>query len=201
MTEKKVIDWERIERDYRAGLLSVREIAAARGITHGAINKRAKRDGWDRDLHARIQAKADALVSKREVSTTVSAEQADTDRLIVEANATVVADVRMAHRKDISRSRKLANSLLGELEAMTDNAESFANLGEILGGADDSQDKLIELYRKVIALPGRSRVLKELSDTLKTLIALERQAYSIDELPAGDNYDDMLLALIEKGHS
>ena len=56
--EKKTApDWERIEADYRAGLLSVREIAASQGITHGAINKRAKRDGWERDLSAKIKAK------------------------------------------------------------------------------------------------------------------------------------------------
>ena len=46
--EKTAPDWERIEVDYRAGVLSLREIAAANGITHGAINKRRKRDGWER---------------------------------------------------------------------------------------------------------------------------------------------------------
>lgn len=45
-------DWERIEADYRAGLLSVREIAAANGVSHVAIGKRVKRDGWERDLNA-----------------------------------------------------------------------------------------------------------------------------------------------------
>lgn len=62
MTTKQP-DWEAIERAYRAGLLSIREIASTQGITHGAINKRAKRDGWGRNLKAKIQAKADALVS------------------------------------------------------------------------------------------------------------------------------------------
>ena len=56
-------DWEAIERAYRAGLLSFREIASSQGITHVAINKRAKRDGWERNLKAKIHAKADALVS------------------------------------------------------------------------------------------------------------------------------------------
>lgn len=42
-------DWERIEIDYRAGLLSLREMAAKHGpLTEGAIRKRAKRDGWER---------------------------------------------------------------------------------------------------------------------------------------------------------
>jgi hypothetical protein len=45
----KTIDWERIEADYRAGLLSVREIAASQGVSHVAIAKRAKRDGWKRE--------------------------------------------------------------------------------------------------------------------------------------------------------
>jgi hypothetical protein len=40
--KKAAPDWERIEADYRAGLLSVREIAAAHGVSHTAIQKRAK---------------------------------------------------------------------------------------------------------------------------------------------------------------
>lgn len=43
-------DWERIEMDYRAGIKTLRQIADENGITHGAVNKRAKRDGWERDL-------------------------------------------------------------------------------------------------------------------------------------------------------
>ncbi|MDE1971093.1 MAG: hypothetical protein KGI50_06000 [Patescibacteria group bacterium] len=44
MTEsgKKAPDWERIEADYRAGVLSVREIAEPYSISHQAIAKRAK---------------------------------------------------------------------------------------------------------------------------------------------------------------
>ena len=55
MTSKKQIDWEAVERDYRSGILSVREIGLANGCTHTAINKRAKRDGWERERAARQQ--------------------------------------------------------------------------------------------------------------------------------------------------
>ena len=79
-------DWEAIESAYRAGVQSVREIAAQHGITHGAINKRAKRDGWERDLKAKIKAKADALVSKREVSTLVSTKTAGVRWIPAEGN-------------------------------------------------------------------------------------------------------------------
>lgn len=58
--ERITPDWERIEADYRAGLLSLREIGTKDGhVTEGAIRKRAKKLGWTRDLGARIQAKAD----------------------------------------------------------------------------------------------------------------------------------------------
>jgi DNA-binding Lrp family transcriptional regulator len=43
MTERMSVDWEAIEREYRAGQLSVREIARQQGLSHTAINKRAKR--------------------------------------------------------------------------------------------------------------------------------------------------------------
>ena len=55
-------DWERIEADYRAGVLSLREVAARGGVTDGAVRKRAKKLGWSRDLTAPIRARADELI-------------------------------------------------------------------------------------------------------------------------------------------
>lgn len=185
MTMARNIDWEAIERAYRAGLLSIREIASQHDITHGAINKKAKKEGWSRDLRAKIRAKADALVSKEAVSTEVSTKQAETEREIVESNATAIANVRMAHRGDIRRSRGLVNKLLDELESVTDNAALFDELGELMESPDDNGlDKLNDLYHKVISLPSRSKTMKDLADTLKTLVSLERQAYDLEN--AGD---------------
>lgn len=41
-------DWERIELDYRAGVKSLREIAEGSGVSHVAISKRARKQGWAR---------------------------------------------------------------------------------------------------------------------------------------------------------
>jgi hypothetical protein len=177
MTDKVSPDWERIEHLYRAGLLSIREIAAACGVSHTAINKRAKAHSWERDLSAKIKAKADSLVSKAEVSKQVSTEQLATERGIVEANAQVIANIRIGHRADIARYRRLANKLLEELEDLTDNRQLFEELGEILHNPEDT--RLSDAYHKVIALPSRTKTLKELGETLKNLITLERQAYDV----------------------
>lgn len=178
--EKKSIDWERIEYDYRAGILSVREISEARGVSHTAVNKKAKQLGWERDLKAKIKAKADALVSKAEVSREVSSRRVATEKETVDSNAKLLADVRMSHRKDISRFRNLASKMLAELEGVTDNQDLFDELGELMRNPDDKgQDRRNDLYQRVIDLPSRSKTMKEMSDTLKTLIGLERDAYDI----------------------
>lgn len=180
-------DWEAIESAYRAGLLSVREIASQQGVTHTAINKRAKRDVWERDLKAKIKAKADSLVSKREVSRLVSTEKAVSERQLIEASAEVIANVRMEHRGDIRRAREITNSLFDELGAECADVASLRKLGELMIEPDENgRDKLNEIYHSIIAMPERVKSVKALSDALKNLIGLERQAYDIDG-PEGDN--------------
>ena len=180
---KNAPDWERIELDYRAGIKTLRQIADENSISHGAINKRAKRDCWDRDLSKKIQSKADALVSKALVSNPVSKESKASERQIVEANASKIADVQLAHRHDIQRKRSIVARLMDELEAQVgpENAALLADLGEIMRSPDDAgQDKLNDLYRKVISLPGRAKTAKTLAETLRITVDMERQAFGMD---------------------
>ncbi|WP_227734638.1 hypothetical protein [Yersinia proxima] len=190
-------DWEAIESAYRAGLMSIREIASQHGITHGAINKRAKRDGWERDLKAKIKAKADALVSKREVSTQVSTGKALSERILIEANAEVIANVRMEHRGDIRRAREITNALFDELGAECADIEALRKLGELMLQPDENgRDRLNEVYQSIIALPERVKAVKALSDAMKNLIGLERQAYDIGD-DKGDNAVSKLSDLMD----
>lgn len=181
--KKKAVDWEAIERDYRAGIMSLREIADPNGVTEGAIRKRAKRDGWVRDLGAKIKARADDLVRKELVRSEVRTESAS-ERETIEIGATVLARVKMSHRTDVARSRTLTMRLLEELEAQTAQVPELLQLGELMYKPDDKGiDKLNELYHKIIALPSRTKTMKDLGETLKTLIGLERQAFGMDTAP------------------
>lgn len=176
--KKAAPDWERIEADYRAGLLSVREIAAANGVSHVAIGKRAKRDGWERDLDAKIKAKAEALVTKAEVTKEVTSEQAVTERRIVEANAQVIAEVRVSHRRDIARARSLAMKLLDELEVQTDSVDLLEQLETALAG-EDGPDGLTRVFQRVTSTAGRIDSAKKLAEAMKVLVSMEREAYGI----------------------
>lgn len=175
-------DWEAIETAYRAGVMSLREIASQHGISEGAIRKRAKRDDWSRDLNAKVKERADDLVRKAEVRKQVRSETVLSERVLIEATAEAIATVRMEHRGDIRRARTLANALFDELEAECADVDALRKLGALMLDPDENgRDRLNELYQSIISLPERVKSMKALSETLKNLIGLERQAYSMDE--------------------
>lgn len=183
MAERKKIDWERIELDYRAGVLSLREIAEKHPNTnHVAISRRAKKEGWVRDLSEKIKNKAEKIVTEQTVTADVTAKSSVSENEIIDSNARVIADVRLSHRKDIGKARSLANSLLEELEHQTINREDYKSLGILLRSEDERGiDKLNDLYMKAMSTPSRIVSMQKLADTMKTLIGLEREAFGIDK--------------------
>ncbi len=190
----KAPDWERIELDYRAGVKTLRAIAEEHGITHGAVNKRAKARGWARDLATKIKAEAEARVSKAAVSKEVSTAREVSEREVVAANAEAITRVRLSQRADITKGRDIVAKLLAELEATTDNAALFAELGELMRRPDDAgRDRLNDIYQKVISTSGRINDLKGLAESMTKLVTLERQAWGLDEptKPPGDTPEDL----------
>ena len=185
MSERKAIDWEGIELDYRAGIKTLRQIAEQNGVSHVAINKRAKRDGWDRDISAKVQAKADALVTKSLVTNIVTKEKAEAEKAVIDANAQAIADIRIGHHTMIQRGRRLTESLLSELEKETDPAtlDLLRDLGDFLRDENDAgADKRNDLYRRMISLPERSKTMKTIAESMRMLIDMERQAFGMDKL-------------------
>ncbi|HEB9655279.1 TPA: hypothetical protein RZL14_002247 [Yersinia enterocolitica] len=190
-------DWEAIESAYRAGLMSLREIASQHNISEGAIRKRAKRDDWSRDLSAKIKERAEDLVRKEEVRKQVRTETTLTERVLIEASAEVIANVRMEHRGDIRRAREITNALFDELGAECADIEALRKLGELMLQPDENgRDRLNEVYQSIIALPERVKAVKALSDAMKNLIGLERQAYDIGD-DKGDNVVSKLSDLMD----
>lgn len=193
MIRKQNINWEQVEIDYRSGIKTLREIADEHDITHGAINKRAKRDGWARDLTAKIKAKSDFLVSKSLVSNEVSKEKRILETEIIDANALNSATIQINERKDVSKARTIAMMLLDELESQITDKSLYKNLAELLQSQEEgASNKLNELFMKVTSFSGRTDNMKKLSDSLKTLIDLERRVYKIDDISPEGGVEDFL---------
>lgn len=182
-------DWERIEFDYRAGVLTLREIADANKISHGAINKRAKRDGWLRDLSAKIKAKAEALVSKALVSSEVSKARLDTERQTIDANAQVIADIHMRQRGGLRNLMSERVAMLEELTKQRADLIPLERVTEILAELEDKPADATELrkvFARAVGLGGRVGILKALAEIDAKLVPLERQAWNMDDPASTD---------------
>lgn len=174
---QSVVDWEAIEKEYRAGVLSVREIGKQHRLSEGAIRKRARRDGWERDLTDKVREKVRTALVRSEVRTETDANSPRTEREIVDdAAAAVVALVR-EHRSDLRDGRELAATLLSQLKAVTGNREAIEGAIVELTEAGPRQQAML----RAVALPAHVACLRDLSNVLKNLIPLERQAFNVDD--------------------
>jgi len=193
MQEKKKIDWERIEVDYRAGIKTLRDIAAEHSISHGAITKRCKRDGWVRDLSAKIEAKAAELVAKSVVSKEASKNRRILESEIINANAVTNSDVVIIQRHSTSASTELIDSLLQELKGQIENKADLERLGEMMRNPDAyGNDKLNDVYMKTVSFAGRVDSAKKIIDAQKVSIELQRKVYKIDTDTAQGGVEDFL---------
>lgn len=189
MAAPKKIDYDRIELHWRAGLLSPHQLAAkyteetGQKVSHAAIIKHFKKQGIARNLSQKIMDRANAMVTEAMVTGKVTAKPTKPDAEIIEAGSMQVASVQLAHRHDIRRARTLTNALLSELEQQTDpeTLVMLAQLGEMLRNEDEKgQDRRNDLYQKVISLSERSKTLKTLAESLRSVVDMERTAFGMD---------------------
>ena len=184
----KNVDWPAIERDFRAGLLSLRELGKVHGLGHVTIKKRADREGWTRDLAAKIQAKAESIVNASMVNSKENSGDRVSERQTVEVNGNLVADVRLRHRSDISRLRALSMSLLAELEQQTTDPALLKQFTEMMRAPNEfGADRLNDMMQKIVSLPNRADTVKKLAETLRIALGLEREAWGMDLKGAEDD--------------
>ena len=191
MTHNKV-DWVAIERDFRAGVKTLRQIGEEHGVSNVAVHKRAKKEGWSRDLAERIRAKAEDLVSRRVVSANHNHDPV-LEREIVEANAEVQAVVRVAHRRDIAKAREICATMFDELGLVTEHRDRIKQAFEAIGDTEEGVGQAMKALESVLSLPSRSKSMSNLAGSLSTFIRLEREAHGIDSSAGGESGVEALL--------
>ena len=143
-------------------------------------------------LEGQNKASHQELVAK----TVVAYKERNPEKLLledecVENSAQIVASITIKQRTDISSARSLAVRLLGELEETTDNGELFSEIGELLASKEDSA-RLADVYMKVISFPTRIKAMKDLADTLRVLIELERKVYKMEDAQSDNPLADFI---------
>ena len=194
MDDKKPrqLDWERIGAEYRAGKLSLREIGRQHGCSEGAIRKRAKADGWERDLQARVDEAVRNKLVRAEVRK--NAISAATENEVVEAAAAASVHVVLSHRKDVAKLRELEERFLDELG------------GE---GGEEPKKLYITQYQGKVVQEVVGLTVTEKASTLQSLamvrfkrIEIERKVFNIDgerERSPGEALDNILQDIMRGG--
>jgi hypothetical protein len=183
MNTRKTVDWHALHLEFRANLLSLRQLADRYGITEGAIRKRARRDNWVRDLSDAIRDAADDMVRKAD-----SLRTPRTEREAVLAGATSITEQKLKTRKQLAQTQQVFDSLIDELTSVTADPDSLNKLGDMMRAPDEfGADKAHDAFIKATSLPVRMAMLKTASDTLKNLQAVSRLEYGIDKTTATED--------------
>ena len=172
----KQTDWEALGVEYRAGAVSVRELARKYDVSEGAIRKKAKANQWERDLTEKVQERVRSKLVRSEVRTLNVRTEAE----IIEAAAETAVQVVQIHRRDVRNGRTICAALFAELQDTSANRELIAECIE-----SETQDDLSPTRRnqmlKAVSLPTRARAMLDLSAAMKNLVAVERQAFNLDD--------------------
>lgn len=176
----KQTDWEAIEAEYRSGTVSNSELGRKYDVSEGAIRKRAKAQGWTKDLTAKVQTAVRDRLVRAEVREANARTSSRTDAEIIEAAAETAVQVVQIHRRDVRHGRTICAALFAELQDTSANRELIAECID-----SETQDDLSPTRRnqmmKAISLPTRARAMLDLSAAMKNLVAVERQAFSLDD--------------------
>lgn len=188
-SERRQVDWEAIERDYRAGQQSVRAIAAQNCITETAIRKRAKGYGWQRSLAEKVKAAVRETLVREDGSQSGSQSQRASDAEVIAAAAQTGAQVVQSHRRDIRTAKEITVRLFDELSATTSHLGEIEEAIEAETGSD-SNGKRRSIMLRAVSLPSRASAVQALAGSLKHLIGLERQAFNLGDGGMPDAEDE-----------
>lgn len=142
-----IIDWPRIELEYLAGEDSIREIADRHEISDAAIRKRAKKEGWVREVRTPLRREPERAPPPP--------PRTDPEK---EIDAGEVAD----------DGRALAARMLDELDIVTSRRGELEDI-IIAATDDDDDDSRRDAMMKALSLPSRANTLKTIALALKTL--------------------------------
>lgn len=173
------VDWEAVERDFRTGHFTLRELEAKHGVSYAQISRKSKQDGWSKDLRDVIRQATDAALLRDSV-TDAQKDATETVLVAAELNKNVI----LAHRGDLKSTRDVAAALLSELSNAALLAEDQELLAQVLAGTgaepvDEGRARAV--VSKALSVSTRIASVKQLADAFDKLQVAERRAFGLDE--------------------
>lgn len=161
-------DWEAVERDYRTGRYSLSELSAMHGPAKSSIDKRARRDGWEKDLSGAVRQRTREKVVRSTLSDEALEALDGDDAGIVEEAATLNAAVAAGHRKQLTAWRAI-------LDKYTDRLTE-----QLERGSMSVQLKSGDVGEVDVPLDYVGKSLNAGTQALDRVVRMERESYGLD---------------------
>jgi hypothetical protein len=191
-TRRPPTDWEAVERDYRTGLFTLRELGDKHGAAFATIGQRAKREGWLKDLREAVRQATNARLITQAVAHTAATATHDVAQT-VRAAAEVNLQVIMRHRAELDRARVVAMALLDELASDLLTRADRDQLARLLAQGATTEAQAADAQRVVaraLALSTRVGSVKSLAEAITRLHAGERMAFGMEGDGRGKRGED-----------
>ena len=153
---RRKVDWEAVERDYRATQMTLRELGAKHRCDHAAIARKASKGEWKKDLTYAVRKATNAKLVEQAVNSVVNDRQQAVTNVVLAA-AEMNKQVIMGHRQR-----------LGDLSDAVEQAKAkLLSLGASVG----------DIREAAVFVQG----VANLASATKLLIEQERKAFDLDE--------------------
>lgn len=154
-------DWEAVERDYRTGKFTLRELAAKYNVSHQSVDGHVKRKGWTQDLSDAIRQATNTRLTNDLVNKEADKNRQDVDK-VVDVAAEVNVRVILSHRSRLASLNDAVETAKAKLLALGDTVADIREAATFV------------------------QAVGNLATATKTLIEQERKAHNLDDAPPGD---------------
>jgi len=179
---RRRVDWEAVERDYRTGRFTLRELETQHGVSYAQISRKAKELGWSKDLREVIKQATDAAVL-RETVTKAQKDTTDTVLVAAEVNKQVI----LSHRTGLQALADVKRALLSQIAQVAQMLPDLAEVIEMVRQPDDNGvDRANDALRKAMSRSALVDDLKKLADVDEKVRKGEREAFGLDAGADGD---------------
>ncbi|WLH27423.1 hypothetical protein [Pseudomonas canadensis] len=158
-------DWAAVERDYRTGCYTNRELGRRHNVSEGSIRNRAAKEEWQKDLSEMIRQRVREKTGRAAAAAITAATN---DAEIVEQAAEAGAQLIHGHQVLIARTRGITQQYVERI------SEQVAN-GKIIVMTPKGLPVEIDIPLDYV---GKS--LGHATQSIERLIRLERQAHGLD---------------------
>ena len=180
---RSIIDWDAVERDYRTGKFTQRELAEKHGVTHVAIGNRARKGAWQKDLTEQIRQATNAKLVGDLVSSEVTKGYQEVTNTIAAA-AEVNKQVILGHRQGLRAITEVKRTLLTQIEQAAALLPELQEVIEMVRNPDDNgMDRANDVLRKAMSRSALVDDLKKLADVDEKVRKGEREAFGLDDDP------------------